>query len=144
MPVNFAGILNKPADSIKKPPLLPPGSYHGYIKSYAYNESREKHTPQLDLQIGFTGPGDGIDPADLDGIDLAKRQLRKTFYLTDDSLWRLTEFMASCGINLHGRLVSECVPDLASAQVLVEVTQGMSQRTNEPFNDVSTIKGVAA
>ena len=144
MAVDFKALLKKPVDSIERPKPLPAGTFFGVVQKYEFGESKEKKTPFLRLLIGITGPGDDIDPSDLDGVDLAKKSLRKDYYLTDDALYRLTELIASCGIPTEGRMLDECIPDLQGASMLCSVTQRSSPDGSEIYNDLDKLAGQPA
>jgi hypothetical protein len=141
--VDFSKLLSKPLDEISKPKPLPVGTYTGLISAYEYKESNsEKKTPYVRFTIKITGATDDIEPSDLDGVELTKKQLRKDFYLTEDAQYRMKEFLESAGISTSGRSLGETIPDAVNLAVLVGVTQrsGGGDGT-EIFNDVNTLSG---
>lgn len=78
-------------------------------------------------------------PGEFKLIDLSKRQLRKDFY--DNSLYRLDDFIKSCGIEANGRTYEEILPQLIGSPVIVEVGQYMNQATSEIGNQVVNLAG---
>jgi hypothetical protein len=140
--VDFSKLLSKPLDDIAKPKPLPVGTYTGVISAYEYKESNnEKKTPYVRFSIKVTGATDDIDSSDLDGVDVAKKLLRKDFYLTDDAQYRVKEFLESAGISTSGRSLGETIPDAVNLPVLVGVTQRSGQDGTEIYNDVNTLTG---
>lgn len=140
---DFSTLLSKPLDSIKRPPPLPAGTYMGTIKSYEALESKEKKTPYIRFNLNLVSPGQDIDPNDLNGIDLSKRQLRRDFFLTPDAEYRLKEFLESLGIDTKGRTFQSTLPDSLNQAVQIEVVQRLNQDepTAPPFNDVKSVSG---
>lgn len=75
-----------------------------------------------------------------EAIDLAKRQLRRDFFITEDALWRLDEFLGALGIELTGRSYEETIPEAVGKNVEIEVQQYMNQQTNDIGNQVGALK----
>lgn len=139
---DFRSLLSKPADQIERPKPLPAGTYEGTITKYEYGKSKEKKTPYVRYFVQVNSAGEDVDPVEMDGIDLSKKQLRRDFYLTDDAEYRVKELWESCGIDGTGRSLGEILPDLIGCQVLLEVTQRNSEDGKDTYNDVGNLKGV--
>lgn len=143
--VDFAKLLAKRADDAKPPPVLPNGTYHGLIKSFAFEKSREKQTPCVRFEIQLTGATDDVSAEDLVGIEIGRKPVNVNFWLTENSDYRLTEFLKSLGIKTEGRSFGELIPEAQNAQVLVPISQRLDK--NDPtkvFNDIGDIKGAGA
>lgn len=139
--VDFSKLLSKPIDDVSKPKPLPRGTYTGQVSGFEYAESKEKKTPFVRYTLKVHAPGEDVDTDDLEGITVAGKTLRKDFYLTDDSQWRVKEFLESCGIATSGRSLGETIPDAVNVQVMIEVTQRPGQDPSEIYNDVGTLVG---
>jgi hypothetical protein len=139
---DFRSLLAKPADSIEKPKPLPAGTYTGTINKYEYGKSKEKKTPYVRYFLQINEAGEDVDPVELDGVDLSKKQLRRDYYLTDDAEYRVKELWESCGIDGTGRSLGEILPDLIGCSVIIEVTQRNSEDGLTTYNDVGNLKGV--
>jgi hypothetical protein len=142
---DFRTLLSKPADQIEKPKPLPAGTYNGVISKFEFGESRDKKTPYVRFHFALQSAGDDVlaNYADqLAKIDLAKKQLRRDFYITDDALYRLKDFAESCGQSTSGRTLNEVIPLLQNSAVLISVTQRNSDDGKDVFNDVGEVKGV--
>lgn len=145
---NFSELLSKPLDDVKRPPTLPAGTYHGFIKSYEPGESSEKKTPYVRFNFTVTSAGDDIDPRDLTGedgrpIDLSKKQLRRDFYMTADAEYRLKEFLESMKIPTKGRTWASSLPETINQAVILDVIQrpNRDKPTDPPFAEVRDCRG---
>ncbi len=144
MAVDFAKLLSKPLDDVKKPPPWPAGTYLGHISKHEFGDDNTNKTPYARLYIKVTSAGPGLEPSELEGIDLQKgREFRKDYYLTDEADWRLKEFLESCGVSTTGRTFAETVPELLNAQVQIEIIQQNSRRNAEELvNFAGEVKGI--
>jgi hypothetical protein len=142
--VDFSKLLSKSADEISKPKPLPVGTYSGVVQKYEYLEAKnENKTPYVRLTLGVTSPSDDVDQDDLAHAgDISKKTLRKDYYLTEDSQYRIKELAEGCGIPTSGRSLGEFIPDLKNAQVLISVTHRSSQDGTEIYADVGNVVGV--
>lgn len=122
---DFTELLRKPAGEAKRPQALDVGDYQGVIRSHEVGDSNRNHTPYVRLGVTLTAWPEGATP--MEGVDLNKRQLRKDFFLTDESLWRLDEFIKSCGVNAIGKRYEDVLPALVGQPVKVEVRHYRSQ-----------------
>lgn len=143
---DFTQLLKTNLDTVKRPPTLPAGTFHGRITKYEFGESKEKKTPYVRFHVQLLSPGADIaseDMQDADGtpIDISKRQLRQDFFLTQDSMYRIKEFMESCGISTSGRSLDITIPELLNAPVLVGVVQSNSRDGSEIYNNIGSLKG---
>lgn len=135
--VDFSSLLKKPISDIKKPPLLPTGDYPSRISEYKLGETSKNKIPQVTYTIKPTSWPDTVDPSDQEGIDLAKRSLRRNFMLSDDALWRLTEFAGSIGVT--GDTLEELIAGCVGCDVNAEILQKMNESSGELFNEVGKL-----
>lgn len=126
---DFKSLLSKKVDDAKKPPLLPPEIYEGVVVDYQPIESNTvDKTPQIRVNVRLTGPGEGVDPADLidtDGneIKVADKRMRHDFWLDEENQWKLSEFIKTCGVDTAGRSFGETLPEIKNAPVFVTVNR---------------------
>lgn len=136
MAVNFKELLSRPVESAERPPVKPAGTYHGVIKEYKFDESRDKKTPFVRFVFSSLTPGADIHPSQLvnpktgDQIDLSKWAPYKDFYLTEDALYRLREFLQSLGIPIAGRQFDETIPESKGMPVILSAVLNQSQKDN--------------
>lgn len=103
---SFADILDKPATEIDRPKPLPVGEYVWSIQGLPkFDKSKEKQTPYYEFSVKCISALDSVNEEDLQ--DWAKKSdgtmrsltdfvTRITFYITEDSLYRLQEFLVHC------------------------------------------------
>lgn len=131
--VDFSSLLKAPAGEAKKPPVLPAGDYPGQIKSYEMGDNNKNKTPYCRFNLGFMGFAPDLDESDTKDIDIAKRSTRNDFYLTEDAMWRLDEFIRTLGIEAAGRSYEEVLRETVGQEVTITMKQGMNQQTNEMY-----------
>jgi len=142
---DFGALLSKPAGQIERPKPLPVGTYYGTIGGHLFDESRQKKTPFVRFTVNLTEPGEEVarDYAEqLAEVDFTKKKLNSDFYLTEDSMYRLRDFLVSLGIDdANGtRSIGEMIPDALNRPVQVELTQTPSSTDPETvYNNIANI-----
>jgi hypothetical protein len=149
--VDFSSLLKKPAGLAVKPAALVAGDYPVKIKSFEVGDQNKNKTPYVRYFLAITGWPDSVAEDDRvqknpDGstasIDLSKRQPRRDFFLTDDAMWRLDEFLRSCGVEPKGRSYEEVIPEVVGADCVAEMQQYLNQTSNEIGNQIGKLVGV--
>jgi hypothetical protein len=145
---NFKTLLRKNLDDVKKPEPLPEGSYRGIITNYSFGESAKKKTPFILFEVTVNEAMDGVDQDELasalQGHPITTKKLRSTFYVTDESLFRVKDFMSSMGIEISGRTLDEALPEVKNQEVLMEVSKRPSEDGETFYNDIAKIVGANA
>ncbi len=150
---DFTQLLKKPLNEVKKPDLLPAGTYHGSVLNYEILESSQKKTPFVRFNCRITGPGDDV-PQELlvgqDGhsIDVATKKTWADFYLTDDAYYRIKECLNSMGISTEDRDLSQTLPETLNQPVLLSIVLTPNRKTPpgappEFFNNCDRMSGTA-
>lgn len=153
MSPNLSSLLKAPAGNAPKPKPLPLGNFPGVVSRYEFLPAPpdKDYSTIIRFHLKPTAWPDTISEDDKlqpmpDGtskpIALDKRQLRRDFY--DNSLYRLDEFLKSCGVEPNGRSYEECIPDAVGKDVMMEVQQYLNQRTSDIGNQVGNLVGVQA
>ncbi len=140
---DFRELLKQNTDEIKRPPAMPSGSWYGLVTNQEFGESKEKKTPFTRYTVKVTAAGKDIDQSE-DLSDFIGREMQKDFYITKDSLWRLSEFITSCKINATGRPLDETIPEVIGKEVLFQIVherQAGSKPTDPPFSRIGDIAG---
>lgn len=145
MAVDLVKLLSKLLDDVKRPSAWPAGTYLGTISKFEFGDNNKNNTPYARFTVKVTAAGPGLEPSELEGIDLTKgREFRKDFYLTEDADWRLKEFIESVGVPTAGRTFAETVPECANAQVQLEIIQQNSTKNAEELvNFAGEMKGIS-
>lgn len=147
---DFSKLANAKAGEAKKPKALAEGNYSGIIKSWSFEPAPagKDYESIVRFNLGLLNWPSSITDADkfqeqVDGslkpIDLSRRQLRRDFY--DNVLYRLDDFIKSCGIDMNNRTYSEVLPELIGKRVTVQVKQYLNQSTSEIGNNVGDLVG---
>lgn len=101
---NFAGILDRTAGTIERPPTMPIGEYVWKIKGLPeYGDSQVKKTPYAEFTCIPIRNLESVDEEALEAClnrksgkkMLADMVQKLTFYLTEDATFRLTEFLVN-------------------------------------------------
>ncbi len=103
---NFGALLDKPASDVERPKPLPQGSYHCIVKGLPrFDKSSKKFTEFVEFTLQPTAAGEDVDEEDLAAMGgIANKTIRATYYITEDALWRLKDFLSHCGIEEDGSL----------------------------------------
>lgn len=145
MAPNFKHLLQKPADDIKKPPVLPEGTYFGQITGQpTFGESSQKKTPFVQWTGQYSHAADDVELVDEEGmpINLEGKKFYFSYYLTEDALWRLVAFVQSCGINTEGRSLEELLPQVQGKAVQLSVVQRPNKDETGMVNNIQEMVGV--
>lgn len=136
---NFAALLDKQADQVEKPKPLPMGTFAWAILEHRFDESAKKKTPFIEFTVSPRAALDDVDEDLLAEVtNWQDKKMRLTFYLTDDSLFRLKDFMEHCGIDLTGRTIAEGIPETQGAMFNGYVQhEPMQNNPEEMFASIS-------
>ena len=139
--VDFSALLKKPSGEAKKPEALPEDIYPGIIKSFELGDANKNKTPYVRFHLALNGEGLGegsYDNLAAAGIDLAKRQFRRDFYLTEDALWRLDDLLKGLGIE-PGKSYEEALPEAVGKAVQVQIQRIIGQQDGAVMNTVGLL-----
>lgn len=138
--VDFNALLNTNLDDVKTPQALPVGTYTFMVDSWEQGESAKKKTPYVEFQCKPIKAEADVDQSLLEGIDLERKTLRYTFYLTQDSKYRLKKFLTSLGITTDDRTIKDALTDTKGTMFLGKVSQRPSDREGDDsiYNDIET------
>ena len=120
----FSPILKRPASEIKRPPPLPIGHYLWAVQGLPrFDKSSKKGTDFVEFNCKLLQPLDDVDPADLEAAGgIGDRTKTLTFYLTEKSAYRLTEFMRDdLGIDGEGKSVEQMIDETPGRQFLAAI-----------------------
>lgn len=139
---NFADVLNKPAAEVEKPKPYPVGTYHCLVDGPAAIEKvGKKQTDAAIFKYKILAPGPDVDPSALAEIPggMAGKQLRHTMWLTEDSLYRLTQLLEDhMGIDKAGKTVGEMLAEAPGRQLMVTVGHRPSEDGQTLYSEVKS------
>jgi hypothetical protein len=138
----FRQLLSQATDAVERPRPIAAGHYIGEIKNHEFGTSRQKQTPFLRLLLTPLEETDDVPEGANKDINLPRRELRRDFYITPGSLYRLSDMLDSVLGKTTGRSFDERIPELRGSRVMFSVTQRESEDGSETYNDIGTIVGV--
>lgn len=135
----FRQLLSQPTDAVERPKALAAGHYIGEIKTHEFGQSRQKQTPYVRFVLTPSEETADVMEGANAGTDLSRRELRKDFYITPNSLYRLGDMLDAVLGKTSGRSFDERIPETRGARVMFAVTQRESEDGTETYNDIGTI-----
>lgn len=142
MAVNFSNLLNKPTDNVARPVTLEDGTYFGTVQSHTFGESSSKKTPFVEYTIVLTHAHEDTDVGDIPAEKIVGKKMRTPFYLTDESMYRLVDFIGTLGVTTAGRTVGELIPQATGQTVMLDVIKKPSADGESYFNEVKKVVGL--
>lgn len=96
---SFADLANTKVGEVEPPKLIPTGHYEAlFTKPAAETKSRQKGTLGAKFPLKLVAPTDDVDQEALAAMGgLPDKEYDFTFWLTPDSLFRLTDFGKAMG-----------------------------------------------
>lgn len=143
---HFDSLLDTKAEDVKRPPAAPQGTYLCTVSKFeGFMESKEKKTPFVRYMVTPVQALEDVDAARLTDVDLTKKKLRLDFYLTEDALWRLTEFFPKCGLDVSGHTTRELIPLVVGSMVKCYITEipNRNDPNDPPYNEIQQVMSAA-
>lgn len=141
--MSMKDLLAKPAEEFKQPETLPAGTYVFAVSSHKFGESKQKKTPFVQYELTPMSPEADVDVDALAKYgSLQKRKMPLDFYLTEDAVFRLTDFHKKIGSNIKLPL-SEIIPLAVNKMVRGVVSHTMSTDGKSTYANISDILGLA-
>lgn len=145
---NFGALLDKPASEVERPKPAPVGTYATTIQGLPrFDKSTKKQTEYVEFTHKFIQAMDDVDEealtAYLTSPDGSKRNLsdvtmKNTYYLTENSLWRLKDFLKHCGFDVDSGEDSlrQMIEETPGKQVGVYITHTASANGESVFANI--------
>jgi hypothetical protein len=139
---NFADILDQPAADVKPPPMLPVGTYHTIIQGLPEaGKSSQKQTDFFKFTHRIVAALDDVDEDALNEAfpeGVSGKTIDNTLYLTEKSLFMLTDMIKNCGIDLSGgKSVRAAIDETPNAEVGIVIKHETSQDGQRVFAKVA-------
>lgn len=128
---NFSSILDRTSTGkVERPKALPVGTYYAVVDGPPrQDKSSKKGTPFVEFKLKLIQAGEDVDADDLERVltradgstkNIQDLSVNATFYLTEDALWRLDEFLIEdLEIDMEGRTRASAISDAIGKQVMV-------------------------
>jgi hypothetical protein len=120
----FEDILNRPADDIKPPPVLPVGTYHTVVVGLPERgKSSLKQTDYFKFTHKIVAPLDDVDVEALAEIEggIIGKDIDNTFYITEKSAFMLKDFLVNLGVEVEGKSLASCIDESPNREVLIHI-----------------------
>jgi hypothetical protein len=140
---DFRDLLKQNTDEIKRPPPTPAGTWFGLVTNQEFGESRDKKTPYCRYTVRLTNAGADIS-ADEDLSQFIGKEYTTDYYLTEGSLYRLSEMIKSCKIMAAGRPLDETIPEVVGKEVMVTIAHERPKNlkpTDPPYSRLVDMVG---
>lgn len=144
---NLASILDKPASDIKRPPPMPAGHYiFTIIGLPRFDKSSKKQTDFYEFKCRFTQAYDDVDDEELAAVGgIAGKETNLTFYITEKSVYRLTEFMRDdLGISDEGKTSRQMLDETPNCQFVGLIKHAPSEDGKGVYANITTTGPVEA
>lgn len=126
--MSFKELLKRDAGSVERPKPLPGGDYSFVIKSYEFGQSAKKKTDQIEFKVKPLAAIDVDEEVLAQMENWRDKEMRLTFYITSEALYRLTEFQEHCGLETSGRTIEELIPEMVNCSFGGRIEHSPSQR----------------
>jgi hypothetical protein len=140
----FCELLKGTADTVERPRPLADGHYIATLRNHEFGTSSRKQTPFVRFIFVPEEESGDVPAGANDGIDLAKKELRKDLYVTPDALYRLSDLLDAVLGKAPGRPFDERLPETRGVRVMIQVTHRdqIDESTGaivNTFNDIGTV-----
>lgn len=145
---NFGSILDTPSESVKRPSPLPVGTYYCTVKGQPkFDVSAKKKTEYAEFTLQIMQVLEDVDPEALtealNGKSISEKTIRATYYLTEDAIWRLKDFLDHCGVEDTGTL-RQRISGAPGCQVLATIRHRPSEDGTSVFAELGGTAAVPA
>jgi hypothetical protein len=104
--LDWGKLAQTKASEVERPPLLPAGHYQFLHNGTAKRDKTQKGTLFAEFPVRLTEPMDDVDAEELAAAGgLPDRNQNITFYLTEKSLFRFTEYGQAMGGNPDSNVI---------------------------------------
>jgi hypothetical protein len=139
---NLSSILDRPSEDAERPKPLPQGSYTCVVQSWEDGTSTKKQTPFIRFILKPIDAGEDVNAEELEQAGgLGERTISTTYYLTNNSEYRLREFLDHCGIDSKNGKTKlthrERIPQAENCQVGAFIKHRASEDGEAVFAEVS-------
>jgi len=120
----FESVLDMPASAVERPKPLPRGTYIAVVQGQPrFDKNPNTGTQFAEFTLKLLQALEDVDKDELEAQGgLKERTTRVLFYLTDDSVYRLKEFLEHCGVDMDSdATMSQLVAETPGCQVGITI-----------------------
>ena len=151
---SFASVLDRPSDSIERPRPLPVGTYLWATKDQPKQDKAKTGTEYVEFTCIPLQAGEDVDAEALQECltnkatgevkPLGSKTRRLTFYLTEDSIYRLNDFLTHLGVEAGSTTLRQRLSMSPGCQFLGSVIHKPSQDGTAIFDNIGNTAPVEA
>jgi hypothetical protein len=137
---DLSHLLGKKTNEIEKPKPMPIGHYSFVTKSFQIVESAKKKTPGVEYLCNMVEPKDDVDEELLTAVkNPNQKDMKLTFWLTEDSLFRLKDFLTVLGITNEDddRTLEEILPESVGQTFISAIKHETMEGQEDPFAKIN-------
>jgi hypothetical protein len=138
-PATMEDILERQITDFEPPRPIPPGDYTFVIEGQPrQDKSSQRQTLFYEYRCRPLAAMESVDAQALaEAGGLENKSLRLTFYITNDSGYRLTDFLQNTlGLDVTGMKVSQAVGEAVGCQFIGHVTHQTSRDGTRVFANI--------
>lgn len=135
---NFNAILSKQVEEVERPKPLPVGTYLFNIVRHEFGESQQKKTPYVRFICKPMMAQDDVDKSMLPE-NWQSKEFRQDFYLTDEAMFRLRDFLETIQVSVSGRTFAAAIPDTTNRQFLGTVTHTIGKDGKSVYAEIGNV-----
>lgn len=143
---NFGALLDKAPTEVERPKPLPKGTYHCVVQGLPeYDKSSKKQTEFVRFTLKPLSAAEDVDTDELAEFGpLGDKTITSTYYITQNSLYRLNDFLGHLGFDLESSEFSlrELCEQTAGRQVKVFIKHRPSDDGQSIFAEVGSTAAV--
>lgn len=142
-------ILQAKPTGVSRPKPLPAGTYMWITKGIPERgKSAKKGTDFVQFMLSPNAHGDDVDPEALkealtkasgEITPLVDKTQRHTFYITENSIWRLEQFLQHLGFELDGKMsMDQMIAESGNRQVLGRIKHTTSDDGESVYAEIAS------
>ncbi len=137
---NFGSVLDKPTDSIERPKPIPQGTYTLAVQGMPrFDKSTKKQTEYVEFTCKILQAGDDVDADELKEMGgISDKTLKHTFYLTENSIYRLKEFLLDDLKLDEEDTLRPMIEKAVGAQFLAQIKHTPSDDGKSVYSNIAT------
>lgn len=138
--MSYKDLMAKRTEEVKAPKAMPVGTFTFLILRHEIGQSRKKKTDQVEFFVRPVSFEADVDEGEIKEVpNWQQREMRKTFYITENALHRLRDFFVTVlGPDAEGRSLEECLPMTTNRTFKAYVTQRPAEDGNI-YNDIGDV-----
>lgn len=125
----FESILDMPSSEVERPRPLPVGSYVGIIQGQPkFDKSSKKGTEYVEFTVKLIEALDDVDSDKLEEMGgIGDKSVKATYYLTENSVWRLKDFLNHCEAGDEDMTLRQRVAETPAKSITLKIRHEASQ-----------------